>query len=124
MKICKLSSKGKGKGGMQIIMVVAIGLISINIILSKKSIGSIWNQTNKNKVEAYECGYEPRDWGKEEIKINYIIVGILYLIFDIEVVIMLPYSVMSGSIWEYWIIMKVLWILTIGYINEIKKEVI
>ena len=80
-----------------IIIAVVIILISVNIISSKKSIGSIWNQTNKNKVEAYECGYEPREWGKEEININYIIIGILYLIFDIEVVIMVPYSVMGGN---------------------------
>lgn len=79
------------------IAVIIIILMGINIISSKKSIGSIWNQTNKNKVEPYECGFDPRIFGKEEIKINYIIVGILYLIFDIEVVIILPYCVMEGN---------------------------
>lgn len=112
------------KEGIIIIITLIIILMSVNIIASKKSIGSIFNQTNKNKVEPYECGYEPREWGKEEIKVNYIIIGILYLIFDIEVVIILPYCVMIGNEWVYWIIMKVLWILTIGYINEIRKGAI
>lgn len=103
------------------VVIVVIILMGVNIISSKKNIGSIWNQVNKNKVEPYECGYEPREWGKEEVKINYIIVGILYLIFDIEVVIILPYCVIGGNELEYWIIMKVLWILTIGYINEIRR---
>lgn len=44
-----------------IIGIVVIILMGVNIVASKKSIGSIFNQTNKNKVEPYECGYEPRE---------------------------------------------------------------
>jgi NADH:ubiquinone oxidoreductase subunit 3 (subunit A) len=40
---------------------VVIVLMSVNIIASSKSSGSIYNQSNKNKVEPYECGYEPRE---------------------------------------------------------------
>lgn len=44
-----------------IVIIITLILMSVNIIASKKTLGSIFNQTNKNKVEPYECGYEPRE---------------------------------------------------------------
>ena len=43
------------------VVILVIVLMAVNIVSSKKSIGSIWNQVGREKVETYECGYDPRE---------------------------------------------------------------
>jgi len=42
------------------------------------------------KVSAYECGFEPFQDARNKVDIKFYIVAILFIIFDIEVVFLLP----------------------------------
>jgi NADH-quinone oxidoreductase subunit A len=42
------------------------------------------------KVTAYECGFEPFEDARNKFDVKFYIVAILFIIFDIEVVFLLP----------------------------------
>lgn len=70
-------------------MSVLIGLMSVSFILS----GTI---RDTSKLSGYECGLEPMGDAKVKLKIVYYIVGILYLLFDLEIVFLYP---LAASLW-------------------------
>jgi NADH-quinone oxidoreductase subunit A len=63
------------------------------IILSVLILASfILSQSTRNleKLSAYECGLEPLGNARLQIKIVYYIIGILYLLFDLEIIFLYP----------------------------------
>lgn len=72
---------------MLIIISLLLGLYGVSYILSPK------NKRNKERLSGYECGLETFSNAKVEIKITYYIIGILYLIFDLEIIFIYPLAV-------------------------------
>jgi NADH:ubiquinone oxidoreductase subunit 3 (subunit A) len=64
-------------------MLIACILLVLAYILSPKKI-------NVEKASAYECGFEPFDEAKKSFDIQFYIVGVLFLIFDLEVAFLFP----------------------------------
>jgi NADH-quinone oxidoreductase subunit A len=58
-------------------------LLIISIILSSK-------KSNFEKNSPYECGFEPFGDSHLFFNISFFIVGILFLIFDLELIFILP----------------------------------
>ena len=95
---------------IQIILVVLYGQSQI-----------ITNGNNYNDMSAYECGFKPVGDAREQFDIAYYIIGILYQIFDQEVVQIFPLAVIemnqqSQIVGEIFIIIQ-----TIGFIYEYKQ---
>jgi len=44
----------------------------------------------KEKISAYECGFEPFEDTRNKVDVRFYIVAILFLIFDIEVIYLFP----------------------------------
>ena len=42
------------------------------------------------KISSYECGFEPFEDARNQFDVSFCIVGILFLIFDIEVIYLFP----------------------------------
>jgi NADH-quinone oxidoreductase subunit A len=42
------------------------------------------------KISSYECGFEPFEDARNKFEVRFYIVAILFIIFDIEIVYMLP----------------------------------
>lgn len=75
----------------------------------------------KEKISAYECGFEPFEDARNKTDVRFYIVAILFLIFDIEVIYLFPWAVAlsyMGSI-GFWVMMIFLIILILGFIYEI-----
>jgi NADH-quinone oxidoreductase subunit A len=68
------------------------GLLSIilSIILVIVSYILIQQKVYKEKISAYECGFEPFEDARNKFDIRFYIVAILFLIFDIEVIYLFP----------------------------------
>jgi NADH:ubiquinone oxidoreductase subunit 3 (subunit A) len=58
-------------------------LLLLTLLLSSK------NQTNE-KVSAYECGFEPFSDARHNFQIHFYVVAILFIIFDVEIVFLIP----------------------------------
>ena len=62
-------------------------LIILSIFLSSKIV-------NLLKVKAYECGFKNFDQNaRQGLNVHFLFVGIIFLLFDLEVVLLLPWAV-------------------------------
>lgn len=80
----------------------------------------------KAKNLAYECGFDPLDYKTPPFNIGFYLVGLLFLLFDVEVIFLFPWAVTLSKTGQYGFFSMVffLGILTIGFIYEWKKGVL
>jgi NADH-quinone oxidoreductase subunit A len=88
-------------------------LLGLSFILSPKA-------PNKEKLSAYECGFEPFEDARIKFNIHYYIIAILFIVFDAEILFLFPWTVgFSLNFWySYPLILFFLIILTLGFILE------
>jgi NADH-quinone oxidoreductase subunit A len=51
------------------------------------------NQYEKSKMRPYECGIDPTTEAHERFTVRYYIVAMLFLIFDVETIFLLPWAI-------------------------------
>ena len=44
-----------------------------------------------NKSSTYECGFQPIDLNLQQFDVKFYIVGLLFLLFDVEILFLLPF---------------------------------
>ena len=64
--------------------------IFISGILMTLSYLIVQKNPYKEKISAYECGFEPFEDTRNKVDVRFYIVAILFLIFDIEVIYLFP----------------------------------
>ena len=79
--------------------------------------------TDRDKLSAYECGFEAFEDSRMKFDVRYYLVAILFIVFDLEIVFLFPWAVALGSIGVAGLIAMVVFlgILTVGFIYEWKK---
>jgi NADH-quinone oxidoreductase subunit A len=103
-----------------------ISVVSI-IILSALYLASFYLIVKKDdleKLSAYESGFTPLGNARMKISILYWIIGILYLIFDLEIIFIFPFASIIysiNSLFAIWSLMFFLIILTLAFIYEYLK---
>lgn len=75
------------------------------------------------KVSVYECGFDPFGDSRQKFEVRFFLVAILFIIFDLEISFLFPWSVVIDSldIFGYWTMYAFLFILTIGLVYEWNK---
>ncbi|MDF3607352.1 NADH-quinone oxidoreductase subunit A [Paracoccus sp. DMF-8] len=75
------------------------------------------------KVSAYECGFNAFDDARMKFDVRFYLVSILFIIFDLEVAFLFPWSVSFGALSDvaFWSMMVFLGVLTVGFAYEWKK---
>src|ERR1043165_3687550 len=103
-----------------IMILVAFGFGAIMANLSKW-IGP--KRPSKEKLSTYESGMQPIGSTRERVSVKYYIVGMLFIIFDIEIVFLYPWAVTFDKIGAFAIGEMFIFIalLFIGYIYVVKK---
>jgi NADH-quinone oxidoreductase subunit A len=69
-----------------IAMAVAAGMLGISYILGKKV-------RNRVKDMPYECGMTPTGTARERFSVKFYLVGMLFILFDIEAIFLYPWAV-------------------------------
>lgn len=98
-------------------LAVAIGLscviMAIPFLLNKM-------RPDREKNSQYECGFEGTGTVRNEFDIQFYLVAILFIIFDLEVAFLFPWAVSLGKIgiFGFWSMMVFLILLTVGFIYE------
>ena len=97
-------------------LLLSIGFIVINYIASPSN-------PDPEKLSAYECGFEAFDNARIEFDVRFYLVAILFIIFDLEIAFLFPWAISLGNIGllGFYSMMAFLFILTIGFIYELKK---
>ena len=103
-----------------VFLIIAIGL-SIIIILIPFIINKM--RPNAEKNSPYECGFEGEGPVRNEFKVQFYLVAILFIIFDLEVAFLFPWAVALRDIGVvgFWSMMVFLTLLTIGFVYEWKR---
>lgn len=80
-------------------------------------------KADPEKISAYECGFDPFDDARSNFDIQFYLVAILFIIFDLEVTFLFPWALTLNKIgfFGFWTMMAFLLVLTIGFIYEWRK---
>lgn len=103
-----------------IFMAIAIGL-SCTILIIPFLLRKLRPDAEKNSP--YECGFEGEGRVRNEFDVQFYLVAILFIIFDLEVAFLFPWAVSLGKIgvFGFWSMMSFLTLLTVGFIYEWKR---
>nr|YP_010338820.1 NADH dehydrogenase subunit 3 [Glaucosphaera vacuolata]UNJ18770.1 NADH dehydrogenase subunit 3 [Glaucosphaera vacuolata] len=75
---------------------------------------------NHEKTSAYECGFNPFEDARTTFDVRFYLVAILFLIFDLEISFLFPWSLVLNKISKlgFWYMLIFLFTLTVGFIYE------
>lgn len=81
------------------------------------------NTKEEEKLTAYECGFDPFESAKKHIDVNFFLVGILFLLFDIEIAYFLTLTLVAGKLTalSFFCFLVFFWIILLGFIYEWEK---
>ena len=99
-----------------IILCTVLGLLSLTL--------STITNFEIRKLEQYECGFDPFDDATEQpFNVHFYIIGVLFLIFDVEISFLFPWVFGLNNIKLFGIFTMIMFviILVIGFYYEWKK---
>jgi len=101
---------------------IALSLLISGIILGLSFLLAI-QTPDSEKTSAYECGFEPFEDARNKFDVRFYVVAILFLIFDIEVAFLFPWTVTASTIgvYGYLAVTIFLVILVLGFIYEVVR---
>ncbi len=104
---------------VNISIIIVLVLYLLSYILSEK-LGTL------HKLSVYECGFEPINSSQVKFNIKFYIVALLFVIFDLEIIFLLPWSInlINLGLIGYYTMFLFFILLTIGFIYEYKKGAI
>ncbi|ORE92243.1 NADH-quinone oxidoreductase subunit A [Acuticoccus yangtzensis] len=96
--------------------VIGLALLVVPFIVAYKS-------PDREKLSAYECGFNAFDDARMKFDVRFYLVAILFIIFDLEVAFLFPWVLSFDHIgwFGFGSVMVFLTILTIGFVYEWKK---
>lgn len=95
---------------------LAVLLVVLPFLISKLKEGGA-------KTSAYECGFDPFDQRRSLFDVRFYLVSILFIIFDLEVVLMFPWAIALKNIGMLGFLSMIafLAVLTAGFVYEWRK---
>lgn len=96
-------------------------IISILILALAKLVSP--SSKDFEKVSAFECGFQSFNTTRETTSIRFFLVGLLFVIFDLEISLIVPLNliIQNISVIGFWIAIAFIILLTVGLIYEWKK---
>nr|YP_010924967.1 NADH dehydrogenase subunit 3 [Scalpellum stearnsi]WKB17945.1 NADH dehydrogenase subunit 3 [Scalpellum stearnsi] len=104
---------------MTLAMTISGLLITISCLLQKKK------QLMREKSSPFECGFDPKNTSRLPFSIRFFLIAIMFLIFDIEVSILLPLGIIMGNLPpEKWMLAGMIFLVmvTVGLYYEWKEN--
>nr|AXS65285.1 NADH dehydrogenase subunit 3 [Histeroidea sp. 1 KM-2017] len=69
---------------LTIIMMIVLLMMGIAAMLSKKT----W--MDREKASPFECGFDPSNSPRIPFSLQFFLVGVLFLVFDVEITLLIP----------------------------------
>jgi NADH-quinone oxidoreductase subunit A len=102
---------------LPILIFLTVAVILAVIIVTLSYFLAIQNPETE-KLSAYECGFEPYEDARNIFDVKFYIVAILFIIFDIETMFLLPWSVSLSqlNILGFWSMIDFIIELGVGFV--------
>nr|YP_010270193.1 NADH dehydrogenase subunit 3 [Potamometra berezowskii]UJY96971.1 NADH dehydrogenase subunit 3 [Potamometra berezowskii]UJY96984.1 NADH dehydrogenase subunit 3 [Potamometra berezowskii]UJY96997.1 NADH dehydrogenase subunit 3 [Potamometra berezowskii]UJY97010.1 NADH dehydrogenase subunit 3 [Potamometra berezowskii]UJY97023.1 NADH dehydrogenase subunit 3 [Potamometra berezowskii] len=65
-------------------MMISMMIMMLCAVISKKS------KNNREKMTPFECGFDPKSSARMPFSMQFFMIAIIFLIFDVEIIIILP----------------------------------
>ena len=110
-----------------LMFLVAVGFAAGNVLLSQL-VGQ--HKATRTKTMPYECGKDPVGSARERFSVKFYLVAMIFILFDIELIFLLPWAVVfrsfatSGAALStliYVEMMLFMVLLLVGYVYILKK---
>src|ERR1700750_1727441 len=101
-----------------LVPILAIILLGVNLILAP-------HNPYQEKISVFECGFHSfLGQNRTQFSISFFIFGLLFLLFDLEILLVYPYLVSAYSNGIYGLIVMLVFflILTLGFAFELGKN--
>jgi NADH-quinone oxidoreductase subunit A len=100
----------------------AVGALIMSVLLGKSGLRT------RTKDSAYECGMIAQGGAQPRFSVQFYLVAMLFILFDLEIVFMYPWAVVyreavARSQVIFWSMLSFVSILMVGYVYALKKGV-
>ena len=109
-----------------LLMFIVAGGFAVGNILLSQFVGQ--RKSTRTKLMPYECGKDPVGSARERFSVKFYLIAMLFILFDIEVIFLVPWAVVAKSIgaqvgrtFVYVEMMIFIGLLLVGYIYVVKK---
>jgi len=98
--------------------------IALAIIILPEFLAS--KKPHKSKLSPYECGFEPTQDHAGQFNISFYLIAISFIVFDLEIIFLVPWalSLKQLSLKGFVSGLFFIFMLTVGFIYEWKKQVL
>ena len=106
-----------------VFLFLVIGVI-LAVLIATLSYAFTSQKPELEKLSTYECGFEPYEDTRHRFDVKFCLVAILFIIFDIEIMFLLPWSITVSqlTILGFWSMVDFLLELGIGFIYVWKVQ--
>nr|YP_008378719.1 NADH dehydrogenase subunit 3 [Abacion magnum]AFR77016.1 NADH dehydrogenase subunit 3 [Abacion magnum] len=80
---------------LNVTLIATFSLLALLLILIAKTT-SFKILNNRHKNSPFECGFDPKTQARYPFSIQFFLIALIFLIFDIEITLMLPIPIMSS----------------------------
>ena len=103
-----------------LMFILACGLAGV-LVIASQIVGK--HKRSREKDTPYECGIRPTGDAREPISVQFYMVALLFILFDIEAIFLYPWALVYGDLHMFGFIEMMLYIaiLLAGYIFLWKK---
>ena len=100
--------------------ILALGLAGV-LVIASAIIGK--HKRSREKDQPYECGMRPTGDARQPISVQFYMVGLLFILFDIEAIFLYPWALIYGDLKVFGFVEMLLYIIILlaGYIFLWKK---
>ena len=100
------------------ILVYILFATFLGILIVSLSYFLVTQSPETEKLSTYECGFEPYEDSRNKFSIRFYIVAILFILFDIEIIFLLPWcvSISQLNLLGFWSMIEFLIELGIGFL--------
>lgn len=100
-----------------IILFLTVAIL-LALVIAGLSYTLISQKPESEKLSSYECGFEPYEDARHRFDVKFCLVAILFIIFDIEIMFLLPWSITIAqlNLLGFWAMIDFLLELGVGFI--------
>ena len=103
------------------ILVILSTILALIVIFASRVLGP--KEPTEKKLTPYESGMTPIGPAVRRLPVKFYLVAVLFILFDVEIIFLLPYAVIVRKLGLYGLIVTGIFVavLTVGLIYEWKK---